>query len=95
MKALMALAVLGLAACAETPAALPAGPTLPSANDDTCNAAGHAGLIGKPLSDPAVPAKSPDVRHIRPGDAVTEDYRMNRLNFYADEGGRIDRISCG
>jgi hypothetical protein len=95
MRFLLAVAALGLAACAETPMAPSAGPTVPSGSDDTCNAASHAGLIGKPLTDPAVPAKSPDVRHIRPGDAVTEDYRTNRLNIYAGEDGLIDSISCG
>lgn len=95
MRLLLALAALGLAACAETPAAQPPGPTLPSASEDTCNAASHAGLIGKPLTDPAVPAKSSEVRHIRPGDAVTEDYRVNRLNIYTGGDGLIETLSCG
>jgi hypothetical protein len=62
---------------------------------DACGAKANARLIGLPLSDPSVPAASPKVRHIRPGDAVTEDYRIERLNIYVTGAGVIEKINCG
>ncbi len=62
---------------------------------DACGAQANARLIGLPLSDPSVPAASPRVRHIRPGDAVTEDYRIERLNIYVTSADVIERINCG
>jgi hypothetical protein len=35
------------------------------------------------------------LRWIRPGDAVTMDYRTDRLNIHLDARGRVERISCG
>jgi hypothetical protein len=101
MRAAAGLVALGLAtaACAQDAAPLP-GPQ-PGAvsggpdGKDTCGAKVHARLIGLPLSDPSVPAASPRVRHIGPGDAVTEDYRIERLNIYVTGAGVIEMINCG
>ena len=62
---------------------------------DACNAKALTHLIGKPLSDPGVPPASRSVRHIRPGDAVTEDYRIERLNIYVTSADVIEKINCG
>lgn len=35
------------------------------------------------------------LRWIRPGDAVTMDYRTDRLNISLDASNRVERISCG
>ena len=35
------------------------------------------------------------LRWIRPGDAVTMDYRTDRLNIHLDAEGRVDHFSCG
>src|SRR5690606_5907223 len=35
------------------------------------------------------------VRVIRPGMAVTMDYRAGRLNIEVDDDGRITKVSCG
>ncbi|MBU0724796.1 MAG: hypothetical protein KJ904_08585 [Alphaproteobacteria bacterium] len=40
-------------------------------------------LIGKPC------------RVIRPGDAMTRDYRPERVNIFVDAGNRIERITYG
>lgn len=48
--------------------------------------------IGARLQDVSG-AKS--MRVIRPGQAVTMDYRPDRLNVELDETDRISRISCG
>lgn len=62
---------------------------------DACGAKALAHLIGKSLGDAGVPAASSTVRHIRPGDAVTEDLRIERLNLYATGAGVIEMINCG
>lgn len=62
---------------------------------DQCGAKANASLIGKSLTDPAVPRATRLIRHIRPGDAVTEDFVVERLNLYATEAGVIERINCG
>ncbi len=38
---------------------------------------------------------SRDVRVIEPGQAVTLDFRADRLNLYVNERGAITRVSCG
>ncbi|GGP18104.1 hypothetical protein GCM10010970_03200 [Silvimonas iriomotensis] len=35
------------------------------------------------------------LRVIKPGDAVTMDYNITRLNLEVDETGVIKRVSCG
>ena len=62
---------------------------------DACFAKALAGLVGKPLTNSSVPPASPKVRHIRPGDAVTEDFRIERLNIYVDSTDMIEKINCG
>jgi hypothetical protein len=103
---LAACAVAVSAAC--TPTESPAPDSVPPAvpdpstkvtgapdGTDQCGAARHASLVGKPFTDPSVPPASPLVRHIRPGEAVTEEYIVERLNLYASEAGVIERITCG
>lgn len=85
--------LLGLAACA-SPAQV---------GDDgggTCNAQPAQSYIGKPASDANVQAAfkasgARAMRSIKPGQAVTMDYREDRLNVYQDANGDIERISCG
>ena len=35
------------------------------------------------------------IRWIRPGDAVTMDFRTDRLNIHLDAKGRVQRVNCG
>lgn len=35
------------------------------------------------------------LRWIRPGDAVTMDYRADRLNIHLDGQNRVERFACG
>ena len=35
------------------------------------------------------------LRWIRPGDAVTMDYREDRLNVHLDAENRVERFQCG
>jgi len=85
---------LGASACAPTEPATQE-PPISVDERDACHAKVLAHLIGKPLTDPAVPPASLSVRHIRPGDAVTEDFRIERLNIYVTGTGVIEKINCG
>jgi hypothetical protein len=73
------------------PAAAPVDP----ATADTCNMAQYLALVGKPATDPAVPAEGPTVRHITPGKQVTMDFSQARLNIDIDAAGTITGLRCG
>lgn len=86
MKAPLILSALLLTACqapvAETP------------SEDACGASALQHLVGEP-SAAAEGASAPgSVRIIRPGEAVTMDYRADRLNFELDARDRITRVYC-
>jgi hypothetical protein len=74
-------------------AAAPPAAGLPP--EDACNVAQYAALVGKPATDPAVPAASPGVRHIRPDTQVTMDFRPDRLNVDINADGVITGFRCG
>ena len=66
----------------------------------SCDAAGAQSLIGQAAtsrlaSDALSRTGAKTVRWIRPGQAVTMDFREDRLNIELDAGNRIVRISCG
>lgn len=86
--------LLLLAACA-TPAtddsAAPGGP---------CTADAAQAWLGKPASAANVDAAfkasgAKTLRTLKPGDAMTMDYREDRVNVLQDAAGNIERISCG
>ena len=86
--------LLGLAACASQPA------TDAVASGGTCNAEPAQSHVGKPASDANLQAAfkasgAKAMRSIKPGQAVTMDYREDRVNIYQDASGNIERISCG
>ena len=86
--------VLALAACASQPA------TDVVASGGTCNADPAQSHVGKPASDANVQAAfkasgAKTMRSIKPGQAVTMDYREDRVNVYQDASGNIERIGCG
>lgn len=85
------------------PAPEVAGPVTPEAAppvdvtnppEDACHAAQYAGLIGKGITEPGVPAESADVRYIRPNSQVTMDFRADRLNIDIDAGEKITGFRC-
>lgn len=89
---LLLLAMAGLAVLAACeplpPEAEPAEPP------DSCGAAGYQGLVGQPrtvLDGMTFPLGT---RQIGPNDAVTADFRPDRLNIEYGAGGRIEKISC-
>ena len=88
-------AMFALAACASQP---DAGETV--ASGGTCNAEPAQSHAGKPASDANVQAAfkasgAKTMRSITPGQAVTMDYREDRVNVWQDASGNIERISCG
>lgn len=87
-------ALLALAACASQPAADAV------ASGGTCNAEPAQSHVGKPATDANVEAAftasgAKTMRSIKPGQAVTMDYREDRVNVYQDASGNIERIGCG
>jgi hypothetical protein len=76
-----------LAACEPVPA-----PDAPAA--DECGAQGYQGLIGQPRETLTRMTFPVNTRIIGPEDAVTSDFRTDRLNIEYGANGRIDKISC-
>ncbi|MBS0478892.1 MAG: hypothetical protein JSR79_06285 [Proteobacteria bacterium] len=92
MKA-VALVALTLAACAPQPPV--SGPSR-----GKCSTAGLENLINKvatvALADEALKRSGATTsRAIGPGQAVTMDYRVDRLNIYLDAKGKVERFTCG
>ena len=94
MKRLAILGLLFLAGCdATVPGDRP--PAFPVGEADTCGGNRYASLIGQDATALERVLILGQVRVIRPGMAVTMDFRPERLNFEIDGAGRIARISCG
>lgn len=92
---LAAAAVLGLSACATPPVATP-----PPGGTFQCVAEAGAWAVGQPVSDALVAKVTADThsrtaRVVRPGEAVTMDYRGDRVNVMLDLNNRVDRVTCG
>lgn len=89
---------LSLAACnGQTPP--PAENPPIGAIEPTCNAEQFVSYVGTPANDAtiaAIQAKRGNkaIRVIKPGMAVTMDYRADRLNVDVDDTGTIKRFYC-
>ena len=88
----LVLPVLALAACTmeETPVTPP-----PMPPENACGAADLQSLVGQPAAVLETMRFSQPMRAIRPGMAVTMDYRADRLNIEIDAAERIIRVTCG
>ena len=82
--------MLLFAACATTQPA-----SLPAPSEDTCDASTYGTLVGQDATALEKILILGMVRVIRPGDAVTTDFRAARINFNIDDSGTISRIFCG
>ena len=85
------LAIL-LGACATAPEQAPAA--------GTCDAAPIQDLVGKRYdaalgTDGQARSGARGVRVIRPGQAVTMDYRVDRLNIELNAGETVISLRCG
>lgn len=95
MKFLYLIAPLALlAACATPLPQVPEGPALPPVAQDTCNANQYGNLIGQDATALEDVLIMRQVRVIRPGQAVTMDFRPERINFNIGADNRISTIAC-
>ena len=67
---------------------------MPSSENDTCNASQYAHLIGQDATALERVLLLGQVRVIRPGDAVTADFRPERINFHIGSDNAIVSIGC-
>jgi len=89
---IIAAGVLALLGCS---AVEPELPTLPEPDADTCNVRQYAGLIGQDVTALERVLILGQVRVIRPGTVVTQDFRPERMNFHITADDHIQRIACG
>ena len=92
------------ALCAACLAAALAGcaPDVADPGADSCGAGSYQGLVGSTdeaaldaLADLGLAGDAPQTRFIGPGQAVTMDYRPDRLNVEYDADGIVTRVFCG
>ena len=93
MKNLVAL--LFLVACAAPEIVPPVTNPLPVGTGDTCKAAVQAALIGQDATALERVLLLGQVRLIRPGSVVTQDYVPERINFNIGADNTIRQITCG
>lgn len=89
MKHIIATIPLMLLAACQSP-----GAVQPQA-EDQCGASSRQGLVGTlalSLDQSTLPTFS---RVIHPKSAVTLDYRLDRLNVYVGEDGKVSKVTCG
>lgn len=98
------LAAAALSACAtsehKAPQADATGATGPSVEMGRCSSQAAQFAVGQQasqalLEQARVKSGSLMARVLGPHDAVTMDYRSERLNLNADETGKIVRATCG
>ena len=88
---LTALAGAALLAACEP---IPQAPAQPEPVADECGAAGYQGLIGQRREVLGQMTFPMNTRVIGPDDAVTADFRPERLNIEYSRNGRIEKVSC-
>ena len=93
-----------LAACttAGEPTPVPGSPpkVIGDSVSGRCDDKAAAAYVGRSISDDVAEqargaAGASGVRIIRPGMAVTMDYRAGRLNLEVDDAGRVIKATCG
>ena len=100
MKRYALLALVPLAACAQTSPPADTPETPPARLAGQCDAAAVQDLVGKPASselgaDALTRSHAAVMRWLRPGQIVTMEYRADRLNIRVDTQGKILAITCG
>ena len=90
MKVIVAAASLALLVACQAPG------TNQSQEDDQCGASSHQYLVGTLVSDLnklTLPELSRILHPTTP--MMTRDYRIDRVNIYVDEGGKVVKVACG
>lgn len=93
MKHFAILPLLALAACATPPADPQIEP--PDFGSNLCDAEALGYLVGQDFGEVDQDTLPRPYRAIRPGMAVTMDYREDRTNFELDDDDRVLRVYCG
>jgi len=92
-----------LAACSSTGTDKMAEATPPAeappSMEPSCGAEKYASYVGQPASDEVIAAITQSrgdkpMRVVKPGMAVTMDYRPDRLNVQVGEDGKIKGFNC-
>lgn len=96
----LCVAVSMLAGCASSAPMQPASAGPQVSGDGTCHADRVAWAVGKSADEPTMKAVwkqsgSGLIRPIAPGQAVTRDFRPDRINVYLDAGNVITKVGCG
>lgn len=94
-KALVVMGLFALTACqsASKTEITPTASVDPES--DRCGASQYQNYVGKPLSSLSDQRFEQQVRAIPWNSAVTMDFNLNRLNFFADQSGIISKVYCG
>ncbi|MGK6323982.1 I78 family peptidase inhibitor [Sphingomonas sp. DT-51] len=94
--AIASVMLVALAGCAPKVAAPVAGGDAPGTG---CDAGAASTLVGRAADTVEAEAQrlsgARTVRRYATGDALTMDYRADRLNVETDAGGSIVKLSCG
>lgn len=94
-KALLATAFLALTACQSASKPDTTASASANAENDQCGAAQYQNFIGQPLTSLENKRFEGPVRAIPYNGAVTMDFNLRRLNFLADQSGKISQVYCG
>ena len=94
----IALAGLMLGGCAAPEAEM--DETVPVYGEGQCDADRAQSLVGQPATaalgaEALARTGARTIRWIQPGQAVTMDYRTDRLNIKLDGNNRVTAITCG
>ncbi len=84
-----------MAAMALAPLLLACGPDEAKKPADSCGADALQSLIGQPKARLETMRFAQPIRIIGPGQPITKDYRLERLNIDYNEKGAISRLWCG
>ena len=93
MRKIFAIAPIVFLTACEVAAPPPLAP-LPTPAQDTCNASAYSNLIGQDATALERVMLLGQVRVIRPGQAVTMDFRPDRINFNVGASNQITSIYC-
>jgi len=95
---LMGLGACGGAATGPISSGAATGPvagSFPTGLDNTCDGERYGTLVGQDATALERVLILGQVRGIRPGSVVSQDYRPERINFYIGSDNRVTRITCG
>mgnify|MGYP004706682571 CR=1 FL=1 len=94
-KVLVATALFALTACQSATKSDSTAAVSQDVTTDQCGASQYQNTLGQPLSSLDNQRFDVPVRAIPWNGAVTMDFNLRRLNFTADQSGKISRVYCG